>query len=101
MIIWNQGLSGLKNFLQISNFEGKSKFLGQISKSLLIFSPSVTNCLVDKVQDDSILDWLFGFDPNCVEADDNHCTPPNIGSILHALPNLTWVACEDYKGMDV
>lgn len=82
LLIWNQGLSGVKNFIQISNFEGR-----------------ITQCFVDKVENDSILDWLFGFDPNCVEADDNHCTPPNIGSILHALPNLTWTSCEDYKGV--
>ena len=88
----------MKNFIQISNFEGRSKFTEKVKCYFYLFLV-VTQCFVDKVQDDSILDWLFGFDPNCVEAEDNHCTPPNIGSILHALPNLTWHSCEDYKGL--
>ena len=54
-------------------------------------------CTADNVTEDSILDWLFGFDPSCVEADDNHCSPPNVGTMLHAL-NYTWSSCQDYRG---
>ena len=56
-------------------------------------------CTVDKVTEDSILDFLFGFDPSCVETDDHDCGTPNIGSILHAIGNWTWIGCPEFRGI--
>ena len=56
-------------------------------------------CTVDKVSEDSILDFLFGFDPSCVETDDHDCGTPNIGSILHAIGNWTWTDCPEFRGI--
>merc|ERR1719341_815101 len=79
--IWNQGISGAKNFIEYLDFEGR------------------LTCTVDKVTEDSILDFLFGFDPSCVETDDHDCGTPNIGSILHAIGNWTWTSCPEFRGI--
>ena len=78
--IWNQQLSGAKNFIEILNFEGR------------------VTCTADNVTDDSVLDWILGFDPNCVESNDTHCSPPNIGSMLHTIGNYTFTDCVEYRG---
>ena len=60
---------------------------------------SEVTCTVDTTSEDSILDFLFGFDPSCVESDDNHCNTPNVGSILHAIGNWTWTDCPEFRGI--
>ena len=54
---------------------------------------------MDTISEDSILDFLFGFDRNCVETDDHDCGTPNIGSILHAIGNWTWKDCPEFMGI--
>ena len=54
---------------------------------------------MDTTSEDSILDFLFGFDPNCVETDDHDCGTPNIGSILHAIGDWSWTDCPEFRGI--
>ena len=70
---------------------------GRIYHYVLMFLE--VSCTVDTTSEDSILDFLFGFDPSCVETDDQKCGTPNIGSILHAIGNWTWTDCPTFRGI--
>lgn len=54
---------------------------------------------MDNTTQDSVLDWLLGFDPSCVDTDTTHCPPPNIGTMLHTAGDYTWTDCPVYRGV--
>lgn len=84
-IIWNDALSGAKNF---------------INHIIVGYPTGVQFCLTDNVYQSSILDWLFGFDPNCPG---NHadCQLPSVTHMLHMAGCWTEVGKAVYRGVNV
>ena len=70
----------------------------QVDRLLQLLCSGLT-CTVDNTTQDSVLDWLLGFDPSCVDTDTTHCPPPNIGSMLHTAGEYTWTDCPVYRGV--
>merc|ERR1712123_44529 len=81
-IVWNAQISGVKNVIQHSTFAGRD------------------SCLADNTTESSVLDWLFGFNPNCTtETDPEDCPMPSVGSMLHAVGDYAWDSCQTIRGV--
>ena len=66
---------------------------------LITAIPPVDTCLADNTTHSAVLDWLFGFNPNCTtDTNPSDCPMPSVGSMLHAVGDYTWDSCQEIRG---